>query len=48
VGVRHPRMGPDLGFRLARRAGFEPATGCLEGTDRLTRTVLDVGCQPVL
>ena len=25
-------MARDLGFLLARLAGFEPATGCLEGT----------------
>ena len=28
----HHEIGPGLGFSLARPAGFEPATRCLEGS----------------
>ena len=33
----------DLVFWLARLAGLEPATGCLEGTAEVSRMVADLG-----
>ncbi len=32
IGGQPARQGSELGFRLARLAGLEPATGCLEGS----------------
>ena len=35
-------MGRDLGFLVARLAGFEPAIRCLEGTANVASKVRDV------